>query len=143
VIDTIEDALDTKFLKGSKFAKIMRSNNEILSKSRYYQKTVSPQKISEGSIKPKVIRKNLHLKNFYKLDDTDALIKEIANSQSEVQPFLPFLNQKRRREALSTTKRYDDCNAMFQTNEKHGLTVGEKTDPTSVTVRDRVVFNPK
>lgn len=83
-----EGALESKFLPDSKLVKVIRSNNEILSKSRYQSQTISPQK----SIDTRRAKK-LNL-NFGYTEPEEVSIKSIIEKGDHVQPFLPFLNQK-------------------------------------------------
>jgi len=139
-------------MKGSEFVKIMKTNNDILVNSKYQIKSSS---LHSHAANPKLSRRNFQLrqKAGFKLDespktrleDTDDFIKEISNSSTEIQPFLPFLNQKKRRDALSTIKKHNIHKDMFKTADLNGhndLTIEEKTNPTSDTVHEKVIFKP-
>lgn len=132
-----DDGLESNFFKGSKFAKLIRSNNEILANSRYQSDTISPNKSLGRSTK--VSDKVLNLRNFNTVTEgANFPDQQLPNTQYEIQPFLPFLNQKRRKAALSTTKRHEDYLDMFKTTDiKNNASFinEENTAPTAVSFR--------
>lgn len=151
----MEDALESNFLLGSRYAKIIRTNNEILSKSRYNQKTVSPRKNqhlhgpSEIKFDPNLAKRNINIRNLKRVatDHIDPVAElNLINSREEIQPFLPFLNHKRRRDVMSNTKRYEDTQTMFKTadiSNNGSYAIEERTDPTVASIQENKQYKIK
>jgi len=82
-----ESVLETKFNPNSRLVKIIKTNNEILSNSRYHNQTVSPRKIRENGF---------HSNHAGILSPQNELELSLNNMSGRggIQPFLPFLNLK-------------------------------------------------